>query len=341
MASASLPKTMKSVHQLDKHSARLTVDETPLPTPSHPEDHLIKVQATAPCLGELWWARDFPAIIPADKEPVPCSDLAGTVVWAPESSPYKPGDEVFARVDASRPGCAREYTLARQQELALKPKSLSWVQAAATPLSALTAWQGLFLHGSLDSSAISGNKEAKTENGKKQVLITGAGGAVGSWAIQFAAGAGIGSIVAVCSASKAEMVRKLGATEIVDYTSQSVAEWAAAHPAARECDLIFDCVGGETLKSCWGAAKEGGIFLSIVSAPDSVKPEDSSKTLAKSTWFLVEPLGSQLAEIAKLIDAGSYEVNIDSVHELEGIEKAFEIVEGKHAKGKVVVKVSA
>jgi NADPH:quinone reductase-like Zn-dependent oxidoreductase len=340
MMAPFLPATMRTVHQPDRNSARLIIEEEPLPIATHPEDHLIKVRATAPCLGELWWMRDYPDLFKEYKEPVPCSDLAGTVILAPEDSPFKPGDEVFARINAKRPGAARDYTLARTSELALKPKSLDWIQTAATPLSALTAWQALFVHGQLDSGAVFGNNEARAKNGKLRVLITGAGGGVGSWAVQFAAAAGAGSIVAVCSGTKADTVRRLGATEIVDYTRQGIDEWAAVDLAARECDLVFDCIGGDSLAQSWAAIKNGGVFLGIVDPPDSVKPKGIDKTLAKSTWFLVEPLGSQLSEIAKLIDGTKLEPLIDSVWKLEDIEKAFEIVESKHAKGKVVVRVS-
>jgi NADPH:quinone reductase-like Zn-dependent oxidoreductase len=340
MATTSPPATIKTIHQPDILSAGLILEETPLPKPSHPEDVLVKVYAASPCNGELWWARDYPSIIPADREPVPCPDVAGTVVWAPETSKFKPGDQVFARTEANRPGNGREYTLVRESELALKPRSFDWITAAATPLSALTAFQGIFTQGTLDAAALEGDEEARTKNSKLRVLVTGAGGSVGGWAVQFAAAAGAGSIVAVSGPSGIELVKKLGATEIVDYTVQSVDEWAKANPSEREVDLVFDCVGGASVKACWSAVKTGGVILTVVGG-DASKPDGMEKTVAKSAFFVVEPLGSQLAQIAKVIDAGKAHLAplIDSVVQFSDFQKAFDLVASGRAKGKVIIKI--
>ena len=244
----------------------------------------------------------------------------------PSGSQFKPGDEVFARIHTTRPGAGREYALARQTELALKPKTLGWIDAAATPLSALTAltaWQAVFTHGTLEPAAVFGDEDAKARNAQKRVLITAAGGGVGGWAVQFAAAAGAGAVVAVNSGAKAQLVRELGATEVVDYQKQAVDAWASEDPASREVDLIVDCIGGPTIVHLWSAIKEGGTFLSICNHPDAVKPADTTKTLAKTHWFIVEPLGSQLGEISKLIDAGSFKPLVDSVFEFEQFQQAW------------------
>lgn len=330
---------MRTILQPDRNSSRLIMTEVPVPVPTHPEDVLVKVAATTPCLGELWWARDFPDTVPADKQPVPGQDLAGTVVAAPEGSKFKEGDEVFARIDASRPGAAREYALARESELALKPRALDWAQAAATPLSALTAWQCLFVQGTLEAGGVFGDEGARARNGQKRVLITAAGGSVGGWAVQFAAAAGAGAIIAVNRGSKTNLVRGLGATEVVDYTKVPVDEWASGDPAAREVDLVADCIGGPTMKNLWTALKDGGSFVSICMPPDMVKPKGYAKTPARSVFFIVEPLGSQLADIASLIDAGKFKPLVDSVMEFDKFQEAFDKVEGRRTSGKVVIKV--
>lgn len=337
---ASLPKTMRTVLQLDKASSKLTMKQVPLPVPSHPSDVLVKVAATAPCLGELWWARDFPTSVPADKEPVPGQDLAGTVVSVPDGSAFKPGDEVFARIDASRPGAAREFALARESELALRPRSLDWVHTAATPVSALTAWQCVFVQGTLEAAGVFGDEGARKRNGQKRVLITAAGGSVGGWAVQFAAAAGARTIVAVNNGAKASFVKGLGATEVVDYTKVDVDAWAADDPAGREVDLVVDCIGGPTMKNLWAALKDGGSFVSISMPPDMVKPEGYPKTPARSVFFIVEPLGSQLTDIARLIDAGGFKPLVDSVVGFERFQEAFDKVEGRKTSGKVIIKVS-
>lgn len=337
---ASLPKTMRTILQPDRSSSHLIMETVPLPTPTHPNDVLVKVAATTPCLGELWWARDFPSSVPSDKEPVPGQDLAGTVVAAPPGSSFSPGDEVFARVDASRPGAAREYALARESELALRPRSLSWVETTATPLSALTAWQCVFVRGTLEAGGVFGDAEARRRNGEKRVLITAAGGSVGAWAVQFAAAAGAGAIVAVNSGAKEQLVRDLGATEFVDYTKVTVDAWAAEDPGSREVDLIVDCIGGPTMKNLWAALKDGGTFVSISMPPDMAKPEGYKKTPADSVFFIVDPLGSQLADIARLIDAGEFKPLVDSEMEFEQFQEAFDKVEGRKTSGKVIIKVS-
>lgn len=340
MAATSLPTSMKAVYQPDPKSTHLILTTTPLPKLSDPQDYLIKVKAVAPCLNELTWEINFPQLYPPDRERVPCTECAGVIVDGPADGPFKPGDEVFYRNDAWNTGTLREYAVARAPQMALKPKTLNWTDAAATPLSALTAWQGLFEHGTLDKAAIHGDTAAREKNAKARVLITGGGGGVGSWAVQFASAAGAGAIVAVAGPSKASDVRGFGATEFIDYTQQSIDKWAAEDPAAREVDLILDCVGGATTGSCWTAIKNGGTFLSVVGQPDASKPEGETKAVAKGEWFLVQCRGSDLAEIAQLVDAGECKPLVDSVFPLEKFAEAFDRVEGGKSKGKVVITVS-
>lgn len=339
----ALPTTMKVVHQVDPLTDELVLDESPLPATTESHGYLVRVYAISPCLGELTWEARFPALFEAGRERVPGTECSGVIVSGPDSpsAAFHAGDEVFFRAQPTSTGCLREYTVVPESWIALKPKSLNWVEAAATPLSSLTAYQGLFEHGGLDRAALLGDAKAREANSKKRVLITGAGGGVGSWAVQFAAAAGVGAVVAVCGTSNVDAVKKTGATEVVNYNKQTISEWAAEDPAARECDLALDCVGKATLEGCWAAVKEGGILLSIVAGPDSLKPEGLTKTLAKSTWFLVQPVGADLQVVAKLVEEGKCAPKIDSVYEFEDFDKAFKKVEAGRTKGKVVVKVVA
>ncbi|KAK3334233.1 hypothetical protein B0T19DRAFT_148485 [Cercophora scortea] len=339
-ATRFLPKTMKSLLQASRQSTRVILTSSPLPAPIHPADVLIRVHATAPCAGELRWAVDFPDAVPVDKELVPCQDLAGTVINSPSDSGFASGDGVFCRIEAGRPGAARDYALARVSELAHIPAGLGWIDAAATPLSALTAWQALFVQGPLNAAGIHGDSEARERNAKLRVLVTGAAGGVGSWVVQLAALAGVRQVVAVCGGDKEDAVRQLGATEVVDYRKTPIAAWVDADAAAREFDLIIDVVGGETLGGCWAAVRAGGVLVSINTPPDLVKPAGLEKDLAKSLFFIVEPLGSNLAQIAELIEAGKVRPTVDSVWEFADFEKAFERLESGHAKGKIIIKVS-
>lgn len=162
---------------------------------------------------------------------------------------------------------------------------------------------------------------------------------MGSWAVQLAAAAGAGAIVAVCGPSKAGAVRKIGATDVVDYTRQSLAEWAS-RDASREANMVLDCVGGDTLTGCWSAIKEGGVLLSVSDSPDKAKPEGTTKQLAKATWFLVEPRERDLAEVTKIVVRGLAKPWVDSVVGFEDFDKAFQKVQGRRTKGKVVITVA-
>jgi NADPH:quinone reductase-like Zn-dependent oxidoreductase len=308
--------------------------------PSHPDDVLVRVHAAAPCAGELYWGINFPESVPPGKIMVPCQDMAGSVVSAPAGSGFAPGDRVYCRIDAGRAGTAREYALARTTELAKIPSNLSWVEGAATPLSALTAWQALFDQGTLDPKGLKGDAAAREHNGKIRVLVRGAGGGGGGWAVQLAARAGAKAVVAVCGGDKEAAVREMGAAEVVDYTKTSLEEWVAADPAAREVDLVFEMVGGKSLTGCWSAVKEGGAMICINSPPESGKPEGMKKELSKALFFIVKPLGSNLSEIGELIEAGHVRPTVDSVWEFEDFKKAFARVDSGHAKGKVIIKLS-
>lgn len=378
--SSTLPQEIKSLLQPSPLSTSLILTTTPLPQPVHASDHLIKVHTTCPCAGELLWARDYPGLLPADKVPVPSQDLCGQVITAPPNSRFQPGEEVYARVStfpsvlassqprspkktltspqlrrprntlthphqipATRPGAAREYTLARESELSLKPRSLNFIEAAAVPLSALTAWQALFVHGTLDAGALKGDDEgARERNRGIRVLVTAATGGVGSWVVQLAAAAGAGAVVALCGRGKGALAGELGAGEVVDYTEMSLRGWVEKDQVGRECDLVVDCIGGDTLAQCWDVVRDGGTFLSIVGDPNSGKPKEgkhAEKKLAKATWFLVEPLGRNLDDVSGLIDAGKVRPLVDSVWEFEEYEKAFSKIEEGHARGKVVIKI--
>ncbi|KAJ6442984.1 alcohol dehydrogenase zinc-binding domain-containing protein [Purpureocillium lavendulum] len=345
-AAQQLPQRVRAVIQPDPQSDDLVLSETALPVPKQgdTEEHLVRIKGTSPCLSELSWERNFPdAFAGTVRERVPGTEGAGVVVTSPAGSPFKPGDEVYFRNNANRRGCLSDYTLITKSSLALKPKTQSWVEASCTPLSSLTAYQAVFEHGGLDPKAIStqgGDPKAREANGKLRVLITAAGGSVGGWAVQLASAAGAGAVIAVSGPHGKDEVLKAGATEIVDYTQQSVDQWVAADPA-RQCDLVFDCVGGNSLASCWAAVKDGGVLLSVSDSPDRVRPESAAnKKPAVAKWFLVDPRGSDLSEITKIVDAGMGKPQIDSAVPFEDFQKAYQKVDGRKARGKVVIKVT-
>lgn len=150
MYSPSLPSTAKTLNY-DLSTRTLHLTSQPLPILNFfTSDHLIRVYITAHCSGELQWPVIFPTALFSEnptKQITPGYDLAGTVITCPPSSPFAPGDAIYARTGPSRPGNCREYSIARTAEMALKPATLDWVNAASVPLSAITAWQALFVHG--------------------------------------------------------------------------------------------------------------------------------------------------------------------------------------------------
>ncbi|KAL4728742.1 hypothetical protein ACLX1H_003141 [Fusarium chlamydosporum] len=336
MASSNLPATMRAVLQPDKHSHKLILsDQHPVPKPSHPQDVLVKVHATSPCKGELDWALWAPEFISDDKVPIPGQDLAGTVVQTSKGSVFKPGDEVYARIEANRPGAAAEYVLAREKELAIRPKNLSWAETAASPISALTAFQGLFTRGGLDPEALNGGEAAKEKNGKIRILINGAAGGVGSWAVQLARLAGVKTIAAVAGTQNIDFVQQLGATETIDYKKETIKEWVAMDPVSRQFNLVFDCIGVPSLTQTWYAVRKEGTLVSVCAPPEQNRPEDV-KNQVNAIFFVIDPLGKDLNVITNLLEAGHLKPNIDSVVGLDRFEEAWDKVETGRTRGKVV-----
>lgn len=251
----TIPKTSRAVVQPDPSSSHL--EATTLPVPSHGADnYLIQVKGTSPCPGELTWEKAFPGLYADRVHRVPGTEGAGVVVSAPPEAPLKAGDEVWWRVNAWLNGSLREYSAIPTECVARKAKTLNWIEASATPLSALTGWQGVFEQGVLDPSGIT-HEAVRKENAKKRVMVTGASGSVGNWAVRFGAAAG-GHMVAVGSGAKADEMRAAGAKEVVDYKAGGVEAWAKENTV----DQVFDCTGRDT-GAAWGALKDGGAFLSV------------------------------------------------------------------------------
>jgi NADPH:quinone reductase-like Zn-dependent oxidoreductase len=336
MSTTSLPRTIKGVTQPNWLSTQITSTELTLPQPKpDSEEHLIKVHATSPCAGELHWGKDFPSLLNADKSlGVPCYDLSGVVISAPTSSPFQPGAEIYTRTSAARDGNLREYTIAITSELALKPKSLTWEEAASIPLSAFTAYQALFEHGGVEAAF--DDAAGKERNSKKSVLVTGAAGGVGSWVLQLANAAGVGRIVAVCGPDKSETVKVLGATEVINYREQSIDEYFAS--GKEKVDMALDVVAGQSLIMAWRSVKSGGNFVAIRPFNPEDKPEGVSENV-EAKFFIMEAVGSQLNAITKMLDQKIAKAVIDSVWAFEKYAEAFDKVESGHSNGKVIIKV--
>ncbi|KAF2273139.1 NAD(P)-binding protein [Westerdykella ornata] len=336
----SLPSTQKAVlYNIETKTLSLSTSH-PVPAPSEKE-HLIRVHSTAITNGELTWAPfcpDWPT------EHVPCYDVSGTIVIPVPGSDLKPGDKVFGRVDAQREGTAQEYATILQSENARLPAGIGMLEAASVPMSAHTAWQALFEKGLLTgdfnrvpyvdetSGEIVGKELAKG----KRVLILNAAGGVGLHAVQF--GNLVGAwVVGTASKKNEEWLKGLGADEVVDYRNMSIKEYVAGDDA-KKFDLVFDCVGGESMLDGWnGVKEEGGVYISV--APGFGEPQGGKPKGVRSEWFIMEARGKELEHIGKFITKGVLKTAVDSAYEMEGFEEAFARSASGRAKGKVVLRV--
>jgi NADPH:quinone reductase-like Zn-dependent oxidoreductase len=226
------------------------------------------------------------------------------------------GAEVYALTAFDRDGAEAEYTLAEQGELAPKPRSLDYVQAAAVPLSALTAWQAFFEYAGLAAG--------------QTVLIHGAAGGVGVFAVQLARWAGA-YIIGTASARNRDFLRDLGVNKTIDYTTTRFED------VVHDVDFVLDTVGGETLERSWQVIKPGGTLVSVVSPRPSF--EEAQAHGVRLVWFIVKPNRDQLIQIGALIDEGKIRPIIDTVFPLSQARQEYEQASKRHTRGKIVLRV--
>jgi NADPH:quinone reductase-like Zn-dependent oxidoreductase len=239
------------------------------------------------------------------------NDVSG-VVEVSRATGFAEGDEVFG-VAAS--GGYAEYVTARADSIAIKPAEIGHEQAAAIPVSGLTAWQALFDTGGLQRG--------------QTALVAGAAGGVGHFAVQFAKHAGARTIGTGSSRNR-EFVLGLGADEYVDYTQVDVAE------AVSDVDVAFDTVGGATTESLLSTLRLGGVLVTIAGTP----PEEAAKERGvRAELLLMENSSEQLAEIARLVSSGAVRVEIASTFPLAEVAKAHALSEAGHTRGKIVLTV--
>ncbi|KAL2064042.1 hypothetical protein VTL71DRAFT_4536 [Oculimacula yallundae] len=316
---------MRALFQPDPLSTKLVLLTVPLPTP-RADEHLVRVHTAAITNGELLWPKNFALDIPG-KETTPLYDMAGTILTAPADSPFKPGDEVYGRTHYEHTGCGREYTCAPAEELALRPKSLTWAETATVGMSAETAYQALFVQAGLKREAGTGAKGTR-------IYVTAASGGVGSWVVQLAKWAGA-EVVASCSADSIARVKALGADEILDYRSVDIKAWAS--DPAKKVDLVIDCIGRQSLADAWYAVKPDGTIISIFQPPEQQRPAELDGTGVRNFFFIQDALGENLKFVTDLWEEAGFVANLDSVWPLEEFENAVKRLESGKTKGKVVL----
>lgn len=295
--------------------SRLVFEEAPLPT-LEPGDVLVRVHASGVSPGELDWNGTWRRHDGTPRTPpiVPGHELSGVVEQVGVGATgIEVGDEVFGLIDIQRDGADAEFVAVRADELAPKPATATHAEAAAVPLSALTAWQALFDQGGLERG--------------QRVLVHGGAGGVGSFAVQLARWRGA-HVTATSSARDADFVRGLGADEVIDYRMQRFED------AVADLDLVFDTVGGDTWERSWDVLRPRGLLVSIaVPRP----PERDSDDGRRAIWFIVGTDREQLLEIGGLIDAGQIRPIVAAELPLARGQEAYGATGHRGGPGKVVL----
>ena len=276
--------------------------------PPEPGDGEVLVRVRAASVNPIDWKyrrgiaqRELPAVLG--------NDISGTIESS-RAEGFVEGDDVFGWAAS---GGYAEIATASADRIARKPDAVTHEQAAAIPVAGLTAWQGLFDKGWLEAG--------------QRALVTGAAGGVGHFAVQLAKDGG-GYVIGTGSSRNRDFVLGLGADEYVDYAQQDVAE------AVRDVDVALDTVGGEVTQSVVATVREGGIVVTIASAP----PEDAARERgARAELLVTSPNSDQLTRIADLVASEAVRVEIADVLSLTKAARAHEQSESGHTRGKIIL----
>lgn len=228
---------------------------------------------------------------------------------------FRIGDEVYGRPDPARDGTYAEYIVVKAAQINGKPKSISHDKAAAVPLAGLTAWQGLFNHGNLQSG--------------QKVLIHAAAGGVGHFAVQFAKWKGA-HVTGTCSEDNIDFLFDLGADEVIDYNTEKFED------KVKDFDLVFDLIGGDTQKRSVSILKNGGTLVTIV---QPVSGEEAKAQNIQLKGFMTLSIPEELQQIADLIDSGKVRPFVSEIFPLQNAARAHKKIEEGHVRGKLVLKV--
>jgi NADPH:quinone reductase-like Zn-dependent oxidoreductase len=294
----------------------LVLEDAPVPEIGA-GDVLVRVSATGITPTELRWDETYQHADGTPRIPsIPGHEVSGVVDGvAPDVDDLRPGDAVYGLADFPRDGTAAEFVAVRADNLAKKPRSIGHTEAASLPLSALTAWQALFVHGQLVAG--------------QSVLIHAGAGGVGSLAVQLARWRGL-RVFATASARDVPFVRSLGADVVIDYRAERFED------KAREVDMVFDTVGGETQERSLRVLRKGGVLVSVVSR---IPPRVTEQQGVRGVYFIVEGNRTQLKQIATLVDEGNLKPIIAEVFPLARAREAFEFGAASHSPGKIVLEV--
>ena len=294
---------------------QLRYEEAPDPVP-HPGYALVRVRASGITPAELGWPETWERDGAPRQYPIPGHELAGVVAQAPEDGPVRAGDAVFGLTEWDRDGTLAEYTTIRAGDLATTPTRLDHVHTAALPLSALTAWQAFHRHAHLQAG--------------QTVLVHGAAGGVGSYAVQLAHEIGA-RVIGTASSTHRAFLEELGCDQVIDYTT------TAFEKVVRDVDVVLDPIGGETLRRSYAVLRPGGWLVALHENPDQQQLEAHR---IHGAYFVVEPSRDELTQIAALVEAGRLRAIVSHVFPLAQAREAYEQALAGHNRGKTVLTVS-
>jgi NADPH:quinone reductase-like Zn-dependent oxidoreductase len=302
-------------------AVRLQVRDMPRPVPG-PGQVLLEVHASS--VNPIDWkipggqmagryGSEFPMILGFDASGVVVETGADVTAFAP-------GDEVFGRSDIGAGRCYAEYAVLNARTVARKPRELSHAEAAAMPLAALTALNGLRDPGHLQAG--------------QRVLIVGAAGGVGTYAVQIARNIGA-RVTGVCSAANLALARELGAAQVLDYRREPVLVPGAGY------EVIYDTVGAHTPEAARPALTDTGVYLTLVPVPgiEFFMPGQTRRKAGGGYFLVWAPTGADLEILAGWAREGRLRSVIDSEFRLDEIRAAHERSQTLRARGKIVIRV--
>lgn len=229
---------------------------------------------------------------------------------------FKTGDAVYAYLSFQEQGGYAEFAIAKEGEIALKPRSINFEKAAAVPLAATTAWQAL-----VDKAGLGAGHT---------VLIHGGSGGVGSFAVQIAKALGA-KVIATASTANQDLLKQIGVDQPIDYTTTKFED------VVKDVDVVLNAVRGDSLARSYGVVKKGGIIVSITGQPEQAELD---KHGIRGTSMMAHPDAKVLEELAKLIDSKKITPIVSEVMPLSDIAKAHEQIASQHTRGKIVLKVA-
>lgn len=295
----------------------ISLDEIPVPKPG-PSEVLVRVRAAGVGPWDAW-IRAGRSVLP---QPLPLtlgSDLSGEISAVGEGvSGFAVGDAVFGVTNKRFTGGYADYAVAEAGMLALKPHSLDHVHAASVPVVAVTAWQALFAQAHLARG--------------QSVLIHGATGNVGAYAVQLARQAGL-KVSATTSSADLDYVKGLGADQVVDFRS------TAFEDAVTDVDAVIDLVGGEVQARSFAVLRRGGTLVSAVSHPDPVLAQRAD---VEARFFLVDVTSAMLSELGSLLDDEVLTASVGTVLPVAEARRAHEMLDSpeRRPRGKIVLEVA-